>query len=136
MTLNPWTFTVVAVAGWMNRQQQQVIEYLRTENQILREKLGTERIFLNESQRVRLATAAMKLGRDLLRQFGTLFSPDTRIRWNRWSIARKYDGSGKRGPGHPEPLRLEDRGLRAPSLRESLREYPLTPASRPAMLEA
>jgi hypothetical protein len=23
MTLNPWTFTVVAIAGWMNRQQQQ-----------------------------------------------------------------------------------------------------------------
>jgi len=43
MTLNPWTFTVVAIAGWMNRQQQQVIDYLRTENLILREKLGTKR---------------------------------------------------------------------------------------------
>jgi hypothetical protein len=40
----------------------------------------------------------MKLGKDLLRQFGTLFSPDTLLRWNRWFIARKYDGSGKRGP--------------------------------------
>jgi len=55
MTLNPWTFTVVAIAGWMNRQQQQVIEYLRTENLILREKLGTKRILLNDSQKVRLA---------------------------------------------------------------------------------
>ena len=67
MTFNPWTFTVVAIAGWMNRQQQQVIEYLRTENQSLREKLGAKRILLNESQKVRLATAAMKLGKDLLR---------------------------------------------------------------------
>jgi hypothetical protein len=24
----PWTFVAVAVAGWMNRQQQEVIAYL------------------------------------------------------------------------------------------------------------
>jgi hypothetical protein len=88
----------MAIAGWMNRQQQQVIEYLRTANKVLREKLGHKRIILNESQKVRLATAAMKLGKDLLRQFGTLFSPATLLRWNRWFVARKYDGSGKRGP--------------------------------------
>jgi transposase InsO family protein len=98
MTWKPFHFIVVAIAGWMNRQQQQVIEYLRTENQVLREKLGHKRIILNESQKVRLATAAAKLGKDLLRQFGTLFSPATLLRWNRWFIARKYDGSGKRGP--------------------------------------
>ena len=59
----------------MNRQQQDVIEFLRTENRILREQLGHKRIILNVSQKRRLATAAMKLGKDLLRQFGTLFSP-------------------------------------------------------------
>ena len=99
MTWKPWTFFVVAVAGWMNRQQQEVIQYLRVENQILREKLGHKRIILNDSQKRRLAVAATKLGRDLLRQFGTLFSPDTILRWQRELIARKYDGSGgKRGP--------------------------------------
>jgi hypothetical protein len=30
MTWKPFHFIVVAIAGWMNRQQQQVIEYLRT----------------------------------------------------------------------------------------------------------
>jgi hypothetical protein len=30
----------VILAGWVNRQQPQVIEYLRTENQVLKEKLG------------------------------------------------------------------------------------------------
>ncbi len=90
---------MVALAGWMNRQQQDVISYLREENRILREKLGHKRIILNDSQKRRLANAAMKLGRDLLRQFGTLFSPDTILRWQRLLIARKYDGSGgKRGP--------------------------------------
>jgi hypothetical protein len=37
MAFTPWHFIVVAIAGWMNRQQQQMIEYLRTENQVLRE---------------------------------------------------------------------------------------------------
>jgi hypothetical protein len=40
MTHRPWTFFMVAVAGWMNRQQAEAIEYLRMENRILREKLG------------------------------------------------------------------------------------------------
>ena len=98
MTWKPWQFFMVALAGWMNRQQQDAISYLKVENQILREKLGHKRIILNESQKRRLATAAMKLGKDLLRQCGTLFSPETILRWHRWFIARKYDGSGKRGP--------------------------------------
>jgi hypothetical protein len=72
---------LVAVAGWMNRQQQEVISYLTEENRILREKLGHERIILNDNQKRRLAAAGMKLGKDLLRQFGTLFSPDTLLRW-------------------------------------------------------
>jgi putative transposase len=102
MTWTPWYFLVVAIAGWMNRQQQ-VIEYLRTENQVLREKLGHGRTILNESQKVRLATGAMKLGKDLSRQFGTLFSPATLLQWNRWFVAREYDGSGKRGPSPRRP---------------------------------
>jgi hypothetical protein len=28
------------LAGWINRQQQEVIDYLRTENRVLKEKLG------------------------------------------------------------------------------------------------
>ena len=102
MTWKPWTFFMVALAGWMNRRQQEVIEYLRTENRILREKLGHKRIILNDSQRRRLATAGMKLGRDMLRQFGTLFSPETILKWHRWFVARKYDGSPyRRRPGPP-----------------------------------
>jgi hypothetical protein len=62
MTWKPWTFFAVALAGWMNRQQQEVIQYLRVENQILREKLGRKRLILNDSQKQRLATVAMKLG--------------------------------------------------------------------------
>ena len=49
---------MVALAGWMSRQQQEAIECLRTESRILREKLGHERLILNESQERRLAEAA------------------------------------------------------------------------------
>ena len=105
MTWKPWHFFAVAIAGWMNRRQQDAISYLRVENQILREKLGHKRLILNESQKRRLAMAAMKLGKDLLRQFGTLFSPDTILKWQRALIARKYDGSDRRGKRGPVPTK-------------------------------
>ncbi len=34
--LQPWHLFLVIQDGWMNRQQQQVIEDLRTENQVLK----------------------------------------------------------------------------------------------------
>ena len=49
--LQPWQSIF---AGWVNRQQQEAIEYLRTENQVLRDKLGKKRILLNDDQRRRL----------------------------------------------------------------------------------
>jgi transposase InsO family protein len=105
MQLNPWTFIVTAIAGWMNRQQQEAIAYLRTENRILREKLGQKRILLNTSQKRRLAVAAARLPRKLLGEVGTLFSPDTLLKWHRWLIARKYDGADRRGKPGPAPTK-------------------------------
>ena len=105
MICTPWQFIMVALAGWMNRQQQEVIEYLREENRVLLEKLGHKRIILNDAQKRRLATAAMKIGKDLLRQFGTLFSPETLIKWHRALVARKFDGSGRRGKRGPVPTK-------------------------------
>jgi putative transposase len=58
---------------------------------------------LNDSQRARLGEAAVKVGRDLLAKLGTLFSPETLLRWHRWFIARKYDGSDRRGKRGPIP---------------------------------
>ena len=53
--LHPWQLLLLALAAWLNRQQQETIEYLITENQILKEKLGKKRILLNDDQRRRLA---------------------------------------------------------------------------------
>jgi transposase InsO family protein len=114
MTWTPWHLIVVAIAGWMNRQQQDAISFLKEENRILREKLGHKRIILNVAQKRRLAAAAARLPRELLRQIGTLFSPDTLLKWNRWLIARKYDGSGtkKRGPAPTKQRMIRDLVLR------------------------
>jgi len=68
------------LAGWINRHQQEVIEYLRTENQVLKEKLGKKRILLNDDQRRRLVVKGKVLGRKLLEEVGTLFTPDTILR--------------------------------------------------------
>ena len=61
----PWHLALVILAGWANRQQQEVIEYLRTENQVLKEKLGKKRILLSDDQRSRLAVKGKVLGHDL-----------------------------------------------------------------------
>ena len=34
--LDPFRFLLIAVAGWMNHHQLQMIEYLREENRVLR----------------------------------------------------------------------------------------------------
>jgi hypothetical protein len=38
--LEPWHLLLLILAGWINHRQHSAIEYLRTENQILKEKLG------------------------------------------------------------------------------------------------
>ena len=46
--LQPWQLLLAILAGWSNRQQQEIIECLRTENQVLKEKLGKRRILLSD----------------------------------------------------------------------------------------
>ncbi len=87
--LHPWQLLLVILASWINRQQQDVLEYPRTENQVLKEKLGKTRILLDDNQRRRLAVKGKTLGRKLLGEIGTLFTPDTILRWQRMLVAKK-----------------------------------------------
>ncbi len=61
MKVKPMGMLLVMLAGWMNRHQQDVIEYLKEENRVLREKLGKKRIILNNDQRMRLARLGKRL---------------------------------------------------------------------------
>ena len=47
-------FLLMTVAGWVNRKQQDAIEYLKEENRVLREHLGSRRIRFSNEQRRRL----------------------------------------------------------------------------------
>jgi hypothetical protein len=99
--LDPFRFLLVAVAGWMNQSQLQVIDCLREENRVLREQLGGRRLRLSDDERRRLAAKAKLLGRRILGEVATIVTPETLLAWHRKLIAQKYDGSGHRRPGRP-----------------------------------
>ena len=101
MILQTWQFLLVVLAGWINRQQQDVITHLREENGILREHLKGKRIRFTDDQRRRLAARGKALGRKVLGEVCTLVTPATVLRWYWTLIAKKYDGSAKRGPDRP-----------------------------------
>ena len=94
--LHPWQLLLLGLAGWLNHQQQQVIEYLITENQVLKEKHGKKRILLNDDQRRRLAVKGKVLGRKVLLEIATIVTPDTILRWHRMLVAKKWDYSERR----------------------------------------
>ena len=101
---HPLRFMLVALAGWMNQQQRDVIDYLQEENRVLREQIGPRRLRFTDAQRRRLAAKAKTLARRVLRDIATIVTPDTLLAWHRALITLKYDGRGRRGPGRPSVM--------------------------------
>jgi len=85
----------------MKQQQRDVIDYLKEENRVLRQQLGSKRLRLSDDQRGRLAAKAKKLARRIVGEVATIVTPETLLAWHRRLIARKYDGSKHRRPGRP-----------------------------------
>ena len=83
-------------AGWVNRDQARIIDYLREENRVLREQLGGRRLRLTDAQRRRLAAKGKVLGRRVLHAVATIVRPDTILRWHRRLIAAKWTFPKKR----------------------------------------
>jgi hypothetical protein len=69
--MNLFAFLVICVAGWMNRNQQDAIEYLQEEIRELKELMGKKPRF-NDGQRQRLAIKGKRLGRKALDRFSSL----------------------------------------------------------------
>jgi hypothetical protein len=65
--LDPFRFMLIAVARWMNQQQQFAIDHWRQENRVLREQLGDRRLRLNDDKRRSLAAKARRLSRRVLK---------------------------------------------------------------------
>src|SRR5271169_6180226 len=87
----PLQLLLVIFAGWVNRHQLDVIEYLQEENRMLKERLGGRRIRLTDAERCRLARKAHALGRNVLNELHTLVTPDTLLRWYREMVACKWN---------------------------------------------
>ncbi len=80
MSPNPWQLFLIAIAGWMNREQGDVIDYLKEENRVLRELLGGKRPRLIDDQRRRRAVKGRALGLKLLASCCCIVIPDTILR--------------------------------------------------------
>src|SRR5271169_4260525 len=101
----PLQLLLVIFAGWVNRRQLHVIEYLQEENRVLKERLGGRRIRFTDTERRRLARKAQTLGRKVLNELETLVTPDTLLRWYRELVASKWNYSHRRGPGRPRVMK-------------------------------
>jgi putative transposase len=110
--LHPWQILLLVLAGWINRHQQNAIEYLIAENRILREKIGKKRILLLDDQRRRLAIKSKIWGRKALAEICGFVTPETILRWHRNLAAQKWDysrcrkkaGRPRTNEGTVEPL--------------------------------
>ena len=59
----PLAFFLLLLSGWVNRDQQAVIDYLLEENRVLRATHRPGRLRLTDDQRRRLAVKGKVLGR-------------------------------------------------------------------------
>ena len=100
-SLFPLQYLIAVLALWLNRQQQDAIDYLTEENRMLKAKLGGRKIQFTDAERCRLAIRAKALGRKLLSQIDTLVTPDTLIRWHRPLVAQKWNYVHRRAAGRP-----------------------------------
>ena len=91
---------MVVFAGWLNRQQQAAIEYLKAENEILKSQLNGRQLRLTDEQRRRLAVKGKALGRRLLTECANLVTPATILAWHRKLVALKWTFR-RRGVGRP-----------------------------------
>jgi len=105
------------LVGLVTRDQEETIEYLQSENKVLRElvakALGAKRIRFTERQRRRLAEFGRKLGWRRLVKYCGVATPGTIYAWHRRLIAKKYDSSAQR-KGRPigrPPISPETRRL-------------------------
>jgi len=92
-------------AGWVNRHQLDVIEYLQQENRVLKKRLGGHRIRFSDTERRLLARKARAVGRKVLDELETLVTPDTLLRWYRELVASKWNYSHRRSPGRPRIMK-------------------------------
>ena len=70
--LQPWQLLVLIVSASMTKLQQEVIQYLMTENQVLKEKLGPGRKLLSGHGTSRVNVPKLSVTRAVGRPVGSI----------------------------------------------------------------
>ena len=101
--LHPWQLLIVILAGWINHEQQKIIDFYRSQLEAVMQAQGKKRLLLTDDQRRILAVKGKSLGRKTLMELSTIVTADTILRWHRNLVARKWDYSQQRAkrPGRP-----------------------------------
>jgi hypothetical protein len=99
------SFLLMIAAGWVHRHQLIVIEFLQTENRLLKDRLRGRRIHFTDAERALLARKAKAVGRKALLELDTVVSPDTLLRWHRRLVAQKWNFAERRRAGRPGIMR-------------------------------
>ena len=98
--IQPFHLLLFTLAGWLDRHQQAIIDYLIEENRVLKDQLEGQRLRFTDEHRIRLTVKAKVLGRQVLGEIGTLVTPDSLLAWHLKLIAKKWSYPRK-GPGRP-----------------------------------
>ena len=98
--VDPTKFILLCLAGWLNREQQAVIDYQGEEIRVLKE-IHDRRLQFSDAQRRRLAAKAKKIRYGRLKEIANIATPQTLLRWFRTLVAKKYDSSKTRRAGRP-----------------------------------
>ena len=78
------------MAGWITRQQEDAVEYLREENRVLKQQSGRRRLRLTDAQRRRLAVRRKAVGRRGLMDIASIVTPDIILQWHRRLVAEAW----------------------------------------------
>src|SRR5882672_4803293 len=90
-----WKHLLAYITGTVDQALLLRIEYLVTENRILRNQIKG-RVRLSDGERKTLAEIGKKLGKQALEDVAHIVKPYTILAWHRKLVAQKFDGSQQR----------------------------------------
>ena len=84
---------LASICGLINQRQQHIIEFQNAQIDALFNKLGRQRLLLDDQQRRLLSVKGQVSSRNSLCELTTIVTPDTILRWHRELVAKKFDSS-------------------------------------------
>ena len=96
----PVQYLLIIFTCWVNRQQIDVIEYLKEENRVLRGILGEQCLCFTDAQHRRLRAETQRFGAQVLNDIASIMTPGTLMAWHSKLIAMTRDHSDNAARAH------------------------------------